>query len=82
MSGMERLSLSEFVKRAREGSGLSRAKLAKKAHLARMTVYRIENGQSAQLGTLVALSKALKVDVSSLLCAAAPARSRRRARHV
>lgn len=80
---MKRPSLSEFVRRAREGSGLSRAKLAEEARIARMTVHRIENGQrSAQLGTLLALSKALKVDVGSLLGAAAPARSRHRARHV
>lgn len=55
------------VRTLREGAGLSRAQLATQAGIGRMTMWRVETMNVAQLETLVAIARALRVSVDALL---------------
>lgn len=73
-------SLGCNVRTLREGAGLSRAELATLAGIGRMTIWRVETRNVAQMETLVAIARALEVSVDALLARRRSAvRSRRTA---
>ena len=58
--------MGENIKRIRERLGISQAELARRAHVTRVTVWRIESkpGITTTTETLLKLAKALNVDAS------------------
>jgi transcriptional regulator with XRE-family HTH domain len=56
------------IRRLRKGKGMSQAILAKRAHLTRVYITRLEAGrQDPSLSTINALAKGLGVPVTALL---------------
>ena len=66
---VEKSSIARKVKEFRESKGLSQQELAVKAGLSISEVAQIEQGKKADLrmSTVIALAKALEIDVGQLL---------------
>ena len=63
-----RKTLGGRIRRNRESAGLTQEQLAGRAHIGRVTLVRLENGdQAPRFKTLSAIAQALEVDVNALL---------------
>ncbi len=61
-------TVGERVRRFRESAGLTQEELARAAHIGRVTLVRLENGeQSPRFRTLKAVAEALGMDTADLL---------------
>ena len=63
-----RKTLGGRIRRNREAAGISQSELARRAHIGRVTLARLENGgQTPRFTTLNSIAQALDVPVQSLL---------------
>ena len=68
IAALGRRTVGERVRRFRESAGLTQLALARAAHIGRVTLVRLENGeQSPRFKTLKAVAGALGVDAPDLL---------------
>ena len=67
-AALGRRTIGERVRRYRESAGLTQVGLARAAHIGRVTLVRLENGeQSPRFNTLKAVADALGIDAPDLL---------------
>ena len=68
IAALGRRTVGERIRRCREATGLTQEALARAAHIGRVTLVRLENGeQSPRFKTLKAVAEALGVDAPDLL---------------